>query len=486
MTKHKATVTLMPTQQGTFESWMIPLNAYTHLYCNITLKLFSDLFPSTTTLSFVKVCKQYIQLNVPCHYPPCRCVSLPGLLLCRLSEGCVCSAWLENWKYRGLFHNTIPSVRHLSLVVMMWLAVVLLCASFGTSASLPLHLTSYPQSAVDGAGFTLSCTTTQSGGFINVIWYRNNVEMFSTSSDADVSTSILNPATTSIDSRAVAGRVTVSSSLQQHNVILRINSTLDQGSVWKCQSGSRFSNNVAVEITDNSEASTSVKATRNPVNNGQILTLTCESTNVIQETVWSRNSVNIFKTILLTSMLVYDTSSPQYQSVAGRVTVNSTLKQHNVSLRINSTLDQGSVWRCQTGDLFSNNITLDVVGYIRGDAVTTITTSEDGSILPLTAAVASIIVVIVIVVASFISVLLVRKYKKDVAESNSQMYSTMSRDPDTDNNYSELDPGLISKRLPASQPVTTEESVAYYNTGPADSQYENPPSSTEKPESSYE
>ncbi|XP_046545818.1 uncharacterized protein LOC124255912 isoform X4 [Haliotis rubra] len=266
MTKHKATVTLMPTQQGTFESWMIPLNAYTHLYCNITLKLFSDLFPSTTTLSFVKVCKQYIQLNVPCHYPPCRCVSLPGLLLCRLSEGCVCSAWLENWKYRGLFHNTIPSVRHLSLVVMMWLAVVLLCASFGTSASATIRLTSYPQSAVDGAEFTLSCTSTQSGGLITVIWHRNNVEIFQTNSDADVSTSILNTTTTSNESRAVTERVTVSSSLKQHNVILRINSTLDQGSVWKCRSGIRYSNNVTVDITNKTEGfSTTVPTTPAPI-----------------------------------------------------------------------------------------------------------------------------------------------------------------------------------------------------------------------------
>ncbi|XP_046548395.1 uncharacterized protein LOC124258346 [Haliotis rubra] len=368
-----------------------------------------------------------------------------------------------------------PLEMRTSLVAMAFLAGVLSCAGHWASASVIVCLTSYPQSATEGVEFTLSCTATQSDGLISVSWYRNNVEMFMTSSDANISSSILKPNTTLSEYRAVVGRVTVSSSLQQHNVTLRINSTLDQGSVWKCRSGMRFSNNVTVEITDKSEASISVKATRNPVNGGQILTLTCESTNDITETVWSRNSVNIFKTIIPRSMLVYDTNSPQYQSVAGRVTVMSSLLQHNVSLRINSTLDQGSVWRCQSGNVFSNNVTLDVVEHIR-----------DGSILPLTAAVASIIVVIVIVVASFISVLLVRKYKKDVAESHSQMYSTMSRDPDTDNNYSELGPGLTNKRLPNSKPATTGESVAYYNTVPADSQYENPPSSTKKPDSSYE
>ncbi|XP_046545816.1 uncharacterized protein LOC124255912 isoform X2 [Haliotis rubra] len=408
MTKHKATVTLMPTQQGTFESWMIPLNAYTHLYCNITLKLFSDLFPSTTTLSFVKVCKQYIQLNVPCHYPPCRCVSLPGLLLCRLSEGCVCSAWLENWKYRGLFHNTIPSVRHLSLVVMMWLAVVLLCASFGTSASLPLHLTSYPQSAVDGAGFTLSCTTTQSGGFINVIWYRNNVEMFSTSSDADVSTSILNPATTSIDSRAVAGRVTVSSSLQQHNVILRINSTLDQGSVWKCQSGSRFSNNVAVEITDNSEASATIRLTSYPQSavDGAEFTLSCTSTQSggLITVIWHRNNVEIFQTNsdadVSTSILNTTTTSNESRAVTERVTVSSSLKQHNVILRINSTLDQGSVWKCRSGIRYSNNVTVDITNKTEGFSTTVPTTPapiKREITYAVTGSVGGVVVVVVII-----------------------------------------------------------------------------------------
>ncbi|XP_067661732.1 mucin-22-like [Haliotis asinina] len=403
----------------------------------------------------------------------------------------------------SFIHSTIPRVRR-GKVCLAW---VLLCVSVGMSESLHPHLTSYPQSAVDGTEVTLSCATTHKGGLIGVKWYRNNVDIFYTSSDVNVSTSILNPNTTSPEFQSVSRRVTVNSYPPQHNVSLRINSTLDKDSVWKCKSGNSFSNNVTVVITDSTQGSAStarmptnrtesttqsilLKAIGNPVKDGQILTLTCDSTNNITETVWSRNSLNLFKTILPTSMLVYDTSYPQYQSVTGRVTVSSTHQQHNVTLRINSTLDQGSVWRCNTGNVVSNNVTLHVMGYRRGDAITTITaltrsTSGDGSILLIAAAVASIIVIIVIVVASSVSVLLVRKYKRNIAESTSQLYSTMSRDPDTDNNYSELGPEHTNKRFPTSQRVITEESVAYYNTLPADSQYENPPPSTEKPGSSY-
>ncbi|XP_048258074.1 uncharacterized protein LOC125383576 [Haliotis rufescens] len=112
-------------------------------------------------------------------------------------------------------------------------------------------------------------------------------------------------------------------------------------------------------------------------------------------------------------------------------------------------------------------------------AIVSPSTLEDGNILPIIAVAGSIIVVIVIVVAIATSVLLVRKYKQDIAESNSQMYSTMSRDPNTDNNYTELDHGHTGEKFPTSLSVNSEESPAYYNTAPADSPYENLSASTE-------
>ncbi|XP_048258073.1 uncharacterized protein LOC125383575 [Haliotis rufescens] len=118
--------------------------------------------------------------------------------------------------------------------------------------------------------------------------------------------------------------------------------------------------------------SISVYATKHPGTDGVILKLSCEGEDDITETVWSRNSVNIFQTTLSRSMLVYDTDSPEYQSVSGRISVSSSLQQHNVTLRTNSTLDQGSVWRCKVGQQFSNDITVELKESMQEDPVSTI------------------------------------------------------------------------------------------------------------------
>ncbi|XP_046335077.1 uncharacterized protein LOC124117306 isoform X2 [Haliotis rufescens] len=178
-----------------------------------------------------------------------------------------------------------------------------------------LHLTSYPESATDRTDFTLPCTLAQGRALISVNWYRNNVNIFDTSSDADISAATLSPLTTSPEYQSVSGRISVSSSIQQHNVTLRTNFKLDQGSVWACQTGIQFSNDISIEVKESIQVSISVYATKNPGTDEQILKLTCEGTDDITETVWSKNLVNIFQTTLPRSMLVYDTDSPEYKSV---------------------------------------------------------------------------------------------------------------------------------------------------------------------------
>ncbi|XP_048258056.1 uncharacterized protein LOC124113532 [Haliotis rufescens] len=435
----------------------------------------------------------------------------------------------------GIFPDTVASIRRLNEIKTSLVVMTLFVGVHPyVGATAPPHLTSYPESASDGADFTLSCTPAQGRILISVKWYRNNVNIFDTSSDADASAAILHPLTTSPEYQSVSGRISVSSSLQQHNVTLRtnspldqgsvwrcqvgsqfsnnltievkesirgpslpalsqtsggqtvtltcagepgsggyisiawyrngveifktisddptvihspvntssecqsvsgrisvsssiqqhkvtlrINSTLDQGSVWTCRTGQQFSNNISIEVKESIQVSISVYATKHPGTDEQILKLTCEGADDITETVWSRNSVNIFQTTLPRSMLVYDTDSPEYQSVSGRISVSSSLQQHNVTLRTNSTLDKGSVWRCKVGQQFSNNITVELKESMQEDPVTTIgaivspSASEDGNILPITAVAGSIIVAIVIVVAIATSVLLVRKYKQD-------------------------------------------------------------------------
>ncbi|XP_048258064.1 uncharacterized protein LOC124113540 [Haliotis rufescens] len=281
---------------------------------------------------------------------------------------------------------------------MMLLARVHPCV--GKTA--PLHLTSYPEFATDGADFTLSCTHAQGRTLITVNWHRNNVNIFDTGSGIFVSAAILHPLTTSPEYQAVSRRISVSSSLQQHSVTLRTNSPLDQGSLWRCQTVGQFSNNLTIEVKES----------------------------------------------------IRGASSPGPKSTRDS-TMFATEGQHTGP----SSTDDTDMMTTTPVD----------------PAVST----KCGNILLITAAAGSIIVVIVIVVAIATSVLLVRKYKQDIAENNSQMYSTMSRDPNTDNNYTELDHGHTGEKFPTSLSANTEESPAYYNTAPADSQYENPPASTE-------
>ncbi|XP_071111336.1 uncharacterized protein [Haliotis cracherodii] len=151
----------------------------------------------------------------------------------------------------GIFHDTVASVRcpneiKTSLVVMAILAGVHPCLGKTPST----HLTSYPKSATDGADLTLSCTPTQGRTLIGVSWNRNNVYIFDTSSDTDASAAILHTLTTSPEYQSVSGRISVNSSPQQHNVTLRTNSPLDQGSVWRCQSGQQLSNNLTIEVKE--------------------------------------------------------------------------------------------------------------------------------------------------------------------------------------------------------------------------------------------
>ncbi|XP_071111337.1 uncharacterized protein [Haliotis cracherodii] len=162
----------------------------------------------------------------------------------------------------SIFHDTVASVRRSnemrSLVVMAMLAGVHHCV--GMTAPQTPHLTSYPEAATDGADFTLSCTPAQGRTSISVRWYRNSVNIFDTSSDADVSAAILNPLTTSTEYQSVSGRISVSSSPQQFNVTLRSKSTLDQGSVWTCQTGQQFSNNLTIEVKESIQDTSTTEA----------------------------------------------------------------------------------------------------------------------------------------------------------------------------------------------------------------------------------
>ncbi|XP_046335072.2 uncharacterized protein LOC124117303 isoform X2 [Haliotis rufescens] len=180
----------------------------------------------------------------------------------------------------SIFRDTVASICSLneiqtSLIVMTLLAGVQPCV--GTTAS--PHLTSYPESASDGADFTLSCTPTteQSKTFISAAWFRNNVNIFDTSSDSEVSAVILNNFTTSPEYQSVSGRISVNSSPQQFNMTLWANSTLDKGSVWTCKTGSQFSNNLTIDVKESIQGPSTTKG---PSSTDDKTTMTTTSTPI--------------------------------------------------------------------------------------------------------------------------------------------------------------------------------------------------------------
>ncbi|XP_067679764.1 uncharacterized protein [Haliotis asinina] len=109
-----------------------------------------------------------------------------------------------------------------------------------------LVLTSSPVIATDGEVFTLICSSNTTGGQ-DRYWRRDNILLFTTSQGFS-SPSVSNP---DVFNGYLLGRVNVSCHATQHNVTLRINSTIDNGSWWQCVgnlTGQR-SNTLTINVT---------------------------------------------------------------------------------------------------------------------------------------------------------------------------------------------------------------------------------------------
>ncbi|XP_067679750.1 serine-rich adhesin for platelets-like isoform X2 [Haliotis asinina] len=109
-----------------------------------------------------------------------------------------------------------------------------------------LVLTSSPMTATDGEVFTLTCSSNISGGQDRQ-WSRNGTLLFTTSQGPQ-SISVAN---NDVFNRYLSGRVSVSGDATQHNVTLRINSTIDNGSRWQCVANAitQWSNTLTINVT---------------------------------------------------------------------------------------------------------------------------------------------------------------------------------------------------------------------------------------------
>ncbi|XP_046578383.1 uncharacterized protein LOC124286096 [Haliotis rubra] len=120
---------------------------------------------------------------------------------------------------------------------------------------------------------------------------------------------------------------------------------------------------------------------------GDVVTLSCSHRDraALGFVTWSRNNVNLFSTnINISSIIDVDRNSEHFHNVTGRFNVSLFLAIHQLNLKINSSLDDGSVWGCSgynripSGNMlkFVVNDATGVVS-IQNDSVSTIS-----SILP--------------------------------------------------------------------------------------------------------
>ncbi|XP_046555782.1 uncharacterized protein LOC124265038 [Haliotis rubra] len=137
-------------------------------------------------------------------------------------------------------------------------------------SGIPYNLMSVPATAAEGRTFTLSCTHASGFTIGTALWYRNCVQIFQTNG-RDQKNQMLSKMNDRFEFRAVSQRISVASDLTRHSVFLTLNATLDEGSVWTCGSGQRFSNSITVKVMEyvTEESSSSVTSTDGQANSHQ-------------------------------------------------------------------------------------------------------------------------------------------------------------------------------------------------------------------------
>ncbi|XP_071095177.1 uncharacterized protein [Haliotis cracherodii] len=209
----------------------------------------------------------------------------------------------------------------------------------------------------EGCHRILYCQETKEND--TVLWYKNNLEIIETSKDSYGSNS-------SVSLRDVQDGTTlanVSVSEKRHSLTLMV-SLLFGKSVWRCETVHGVSENLTLDVTGlTKESGIQYNLTSAPATavEGNMFTLACihASGLTLTTALWYRNCVEIFQTNVNTNqMLSTNYYNIEFRSVSQRVSVESDRTRHSVTLTINATLDEGSVWTCGSGQTVSNSITV--------------------------------------------------------------------------------------------------------------------------------
>ncbi|XP_046556535.1 uncharacterized protein LOC124265761 isoform X2 [Haliotis rubra] len=130
-----------------------------------------------------------------------------------------------------------------------------------TQGSSTLLLTSSPSTASPGQPYTLMCSSSGSGGRSRAWYWRDDV-IFHTRYVSDTQCT-LDISNNDRYREYLSGRVNVSCSYNLHNVTLRVNTSIDNGSVWRCvdSQDSLESNRWTIHISNLMPSTTTTAAT---------------------------------------------------------------------------------------------------------------------------------------------------------------------------------------------------------------------------------
>ncbi|XP_048254188.1 uncharacterized protein LOC124125593 isoform X2 [Haliotis rufescens] len=404
------------------------------------------------------------------------------------------------------------------------LTLFLVCVITGQTRG-SLHLTPFPTRTTEGNTYTLMCSS--SAGSRAIQWSRNSALTVRTRyvSATQCAEDVIS---TAVFDTFLSGRINTSCKFNQHNVTLRISAQNDNGSVWWCQDpvkGDR-SNNLTIDVvnaeestaaspvtlmtspTASSESRTSVSEGSNSLqltssqataSSGHPYTLMCSSSGSAGRDIqWHWRSDLIFRTRYVsdTDCQVDVSNNDLYRRLSGRVTVTCSLNQYNVTLRILTSMDNGSVWWCVDGQRSqeSNRWTIHVVNLTTVSSTTTISatsattatttnfdistsTSLQGVDAPnvvyiaVGAAVGGIVVGCAITIIVVIMWMIRRKTSTEDDASAPNIYTTPSHYEDMDHQYGKVEMQYVNtvEGIGSGSPdcVNTEDqagNAAYYNT----------------------
>ncbi|XP_067663805.1 uncharacterized protein [Haliotis asinina] len=245
-------------------------------------------------------------------------------------------------------------------------SVLLIILLSGTSSSLTIS------DATEGCHHMLACQNTTYND--TVVWFMNNLEIIQTPKDWNGSHMSFP------DLQDGATVVNVSVSNHRHSITIKMH--LQNGDTsWRCETANEVSENLTVGATSldkdsgiqynlTSETATAVE--------GRIFNLSCihASGLSIGTALWYRDCVQIFQTNGQNQRNQVLSKTTDFRAVSQRISVTSDPTQHRVSLTINSTLDEGSVWTCGNGERFSNSITVKVMENATGESSSSDTSTD--------------------------------------------------------------------------------------------------------------